>query len=71
MIDIPDSFLPQDSNGLVLCPKCKRVATSCDCPVFDPIVPKGNPLKPIIRLEKSGRKGKVVTVIQRLPRDES
>ena len=70
MIDIPDSIYPKDKDGRSICPRCKKIVASCDCPTLIPVKPKGPSLKPVIRLDKSGRKGKTVTVISGLPRDE-
>ena len=70
MIDIPDSIISKDSEGRAICPKCKKIFTACNCPIFESTQPKRPSLKPVIRLDKSGRKGKIVTVIQGLPRDE-
>lgn len=71
MIDIPDFVYPKDSNGNALCPRCKKLLAQCDCPSFEVSKPKAAPLTPIIRLDKSGRRGKVVTLISNLPRIES
>lgn len=71
MIDIPDSFLPKDAQGNLVCPKCQKTTAQCDCPSFDPTKPKADKFKPLVRLDKSGRKGKIVTLIQALPRDEA
>ena len=72
MIDIPDSIFPTDIEGNLLCPKCKRVVKDCDCPTFEPVKAKVSQpkVKPVVRLDKSGRKGKVVTVITNLPTNE-
>ena len=71
MIDIPDSIFSQDSEGNLLCPKCKKVIEDCDCPSFEPRKPKAPKINPVIRLDKSGRKGKMVTVISNLPANDS
>jgi translation initiation factor 1 len=70
MIDIPDSIFPLNAAGQPVCPKCRKVLKECDCPGITPKPKKTVPFKPYIRLEKSGRQGKTVTVIRRLPRDE-
>ncbi len=70
MIDIPDSFLAKDENGVLLCPKCHKTLSACTCPSFDPTKPKVDLFTPLVRLEKKGRKGKTVTLIERLPTDE-
>lgn len=50
------------------CPKCKELISECTCP------PEDNALDakytPVLRMEKSGRHGKTVTVIDKLPRNE-
>jgi translation initiation factor 1 len=71
MIDIPDSIYPKDSNGNALCPRCKKTVAQCDCPSIEPAKPKSPSIKPSIRLDKSGRRGKVVTLISALPRNEA
>ena len=43
----------------------------CICPSGEPVKPKQKQIKPIVRLDKSGRKGKVVTMIMGLPRNEA
>lgn len=69
MIDIPDSFLDKDEKGALLCPKCHKTIAACDCPSFDPAKPKAALFIPLVRLEKKGRQGKTVTLIERLPSD--
>jgi translation initiation factor 1 len=71
MIDIPDFVYPKDSSGNALCPRCKKVVGQCDCPSLEPARPKSPPIKPTVRLDKSGRRGKVVTLIGALPRNEA
>jgi len=71
MIDIPDFVYPKDPNGNALCPRCKKQVAQCDCPSFESAKPKSAPIKPSIRLDKSGRRGKVVTLIGALPRNEA
>ena len=50
------------------CPKCKEVKSECTC------TPEHNPKTykfiAILRIEKQGRGGKTVTVIDRLPKNE-
>ena len=70
MIDIPDFVYPKDPNGQPLCPRCKKMVNKCDCPSFEPAKPKAPAIKPSIRLDRSGRKGKVVTLIGALPPNE-
>lgn len=71
MIDIPDFIYPKDENGNALCPKCKKRIAVCDCPVIAPKPSKSIKIIPKVHLDKSGRKGKVVTVIQNLPSKEA
>lgn len=71
MIDIPDFVYPKDPNGKALCPRCKKLVDQCDCPSFEPAKLKSQPVKPSIRLDRSGRKGKVVTLIGTLPCNEA
>jgi len=71
MIDIPDFVYPKDPQGNLLCPRCKKTVAQCDCPSYEPAKPKAQTVKPGIRLDRSGRKGKVVTLITALPRNET
>jgi translation initiation factor 1 (eIF-1/SUI1) len=71
MIDIPDFVYPKDPNGNALCPRCQKLVTQCDCPSLEPAKPRSKPIKPSIRLDRSGRMGKVVTLIGALPRNEA
>ncbi len=70
MIDIPDSIFPKDNDGNLLCPKCLKQVSACSCPSGEPPKPKAKKLQPKVQLDKSGRRGKVVTIIRNLPRDE-
>lgn len=50
------------------CPKCKELASECVCePEVDP---KSYKFVAVLRIEKQGRGGKTVTVIDRLPKNE-
>jgi len=71
MIDIPDNILPVNAQGQSVCPKCQKLEDQCTCPVCDPIQPKQWPFAPIVRLDKKGRKGKAVTMIEGLPAEEA
>ena len=71
MIDIPDFIYPQDAKGNALCPRCQKIVAQCDCPVLEAPKKKLPPIKPTIRLDKSGRRGKVVTLIGNLPHNET
>ncbi len=70
MINIPDSVFLKDDAGNLLCPKCQRLVKDCDCPSFEPAKTTTSPIKPLVRIDRSGRKGKIVTQIQRLPANE-
>ena len=50
------------------CPKCKEVLSECTCVAEDD--PKIYKFIAVLRLEKQGRGGKTVTVIDRLPKNE-
>jgi translation initiation factor 1 len=51
------------------CPRCKEYISECNCvPEFDP---SRWDKTAVLRIEKSGRGGKVVTVIDRLPGNEN
>lgn len=71
MIDIPDSIYSKDAQGNALCPRCQKIVAQCDCPSYEAPKPKAMPVKPRIRLDKSGRRGKIVTLIDHLPRQEA
>ena len=70
MIHIPDSIFPKDNSGRPICPKCKKVLAECVCPGVPAPKPLPPKFKATVRLETSGRKGKVVTMIEGLPRQE-
>ncbi|MCA9395436.1 MAG: translation initiation factor [Candidatus Omnitrophica bacterium] len=69
MIDIPDSIFPTNEQGEKICPACRKALPDCTCRSFDPAKPKPEQFHPVVRLEKKGRRGKVVTVISGLPAD--
>lgn len=46
------------------CPKCKEIMAACSC---EP-EPKAGNYVPVLRMEKNGRGGKIVTVIDQLPK---
>ena len=71
MIDIPDFVYPKDPNGNSLCPRCRKLVPQCDCPSLEPAKQKSRPTKPSVRLDRLGRKGKVVTQIGDLPHNEA
>jgi translation initiation factor 1 len=66
-----DSRLVYSSNPALnqKCPKCKELTAACVCASDVPA--KAGDVTAVLRIEKSGRGGKTVTVIDRLPRSES
>jgi len=50
------------------CPKCKEVKSECTCPKHEP--KSASKFIAVLRIEKSGRGGKTVTVIDGLPKLE-
>lgn len=50
------------------CPKCKEVISECTC--IAEVDPKTTRFIAVLRIEKQGRGGKSVTVIDRLPKNE-
>ena len=50
------------------CPKCKELLAECDCP--PEVEVKSYNFVAILRISKSGRAGKTVTVIDQLPKQE-
>ena len=70
MIDIPDSIFSSNQDGEAICPKCQRVLKECSCPSYDPSEPKKEQYVVQISLEKSGRRGKAVTLLSNLPADD-
>jgi translation initiation factor 1 len=71
MIDIPDFVYPKDAGGNPICPRCQKLIAQCNCPVIEKPQPKQVAVRPKIRLEKSGRQGKMVTLIEGLPTNEA
>lgn len=51
------------------CPKCKEAVSECGCAPDRAI--GSEKITAVLRIEKSGRGGKTVTVIDRLPKSES
>ena len=58
-----------DPRDKVICPRCKKNLTECKC-VKEESVNKAQ-FTAVIRLEKNGRGGKSVTVIDKLPKNEA
>jgi translation initiation factor 1 len=50
------------------CPQCKEVVSECTC--VPDVDPKSYKFIAILRIEKQGRGGKTVTVVDRLPKNE-
>lgn len=50
------------------CPKCKELLSECLCPPEIEI--KSYKFVAVLRIEKAGRGGKIVTVIDQLPKSE-
>ena len=50
------------------CPKCGNLTDNCTCETETEV--KTSDITAVMRIEKSGRKGKTVTVIDRLPKNE-
>ncbi len=50
------------------CPKCKELVSECEC--VPEVEVKGYKFIAVLRIEKSGRAGKTVTVIDMLPKNE-
>jgi len=50
------------------CPKCKEIMAACSC--VPEMAVKSYKFVAVLRIEKQGRGGKTVTVIDRLPKQE-
>jgi translation initiation factor 1 len=55
-----------DPTQMRICPKCKELVSSCICP--PKVELKSFNFVAILRIEKTGRSGKTVTVIDGLPK---
>ena len=71
MIDIPDNIFPENDRGERICFKCEKVVDACVCRSFDPSKPKLDLCVPVLKIDKKGRKGKVVVVVGGLPKDKN
>lgn len=58
-----------DPKDKVNCPECKRNLTDCKCKRQELVDAKQ--FTAVLRLERNGRGGKTVTVIEKLPRNET
>lgn len=52
------------------CPKCKQAVSECSC-ASDASSRVSGSITAVLRMEKTGRGGKTVTVIDRLPKSET
>jgi translation initiation factor 1 len=57
-----------DPRDNVVCPKCRKKAFECRCIREDAV--EINKVMAVFRLEKNGRGGKIVTVLDQLPRND-
>lgn len=57
-----------DPRDNVVCPKCKKRAFDCVCIREESV--DLNKITVVFRIEKSGRGGKIVTVLDQLPRND-
>lgn len=57
-----------DPNLNQKCPKCKELISECTC--SKEVEPKAYKFVAVLRIEKQGRGGKTVTVIDHLPKSE-
>lgn len=57
-----------DPDKNIKCPRCKNLQIACTCPQEETVLP-GQTVTIKLRLEKSGRGGKSVTVLYDLPND--
>ena len=58
-----------DPKDNVVCPNCKELKSECRCPQEESM--EGAKFTVIFRLEKNGRGGKTVTVLDGFPKNES
>lgn len=57
-----------DPKDQVRCPRCQKLKDECQCVEQDSVDKK---FTVVFRLEKNGRGGKTVTVLDQLPRNET
>jgi translation initiation factor 1 len=55
-----------DSKANAKCPVCKEILAECLCERTEPVVL--DKIRAVLSLEKSGRAGKVVTLVSQLPK---
>ncbi len=72
MVKPPDRLVYASNKGRV-CPKCGWPATDCRCAAQQTVANEPVPARLVckLRIEKTGRGGKTVTVIDGLPRNAS
>lgn len=58
-----------DPKDQVLCPHCRKLKSDCACKTADAV--NLDKIVVVFRIEKGGRGGKVVTVLDQLPRNET
>lgn len=58
-----------DPKDKVNCPDCKKNLTDCKCIKQEMVNP--SQFTAVLRLEKNGRGGKTVTIIEKLPKNET
>ncbi len=69
-MNLSDSSLVYSTNPEKnkTCPQCKRLMAACTC--SSQKIPPSFDVTAVLRIEKAGRAGKVVTVIDQLPKSE-
>lgn len=72
MIKIPDSIFPKNEQGEKICPKCTNILKACTCPSYDPSkhMQVADGVVPVLKVDRTSRKGKTVIVISSLPSSE-
>jgi len=68
MIQIPDSIFPTNDKGEKICPKCSNVINKCSCISLEQSLKKE--IRATLRLDKKDRRGKIITIIDHLPKNE-
>ncbi len=58
-----------DPKDVVVCSSCKKLKSECNCIIQETV--EGLKFIVIFRLEKNGRGGKIVTVLDGLPKNEN
>lgn len=70
IITIKDTVLVYSTDGgeVPRCPRCKRLVPECQCPREESKA--AFKIKALLKIETIGRDGKIVSIIERLPRSE-